>query len=152
MYESRSRSMQHCAPTRCYVQGCRRSKSALESSLYSVLRNGVRLLSKAHFTNFSAFRIYTTSTLLSSRRYSQVVTATDSNLQLICSSLRAQVQILLASRYSFYFISSAFVEEMEGREEGRTERRKGGSGEGVWRSTGTGVVSIYDKNRFLISI
>ena len=107
---------------------------------------------EAHFANFSAFRIYTTSTLLSSRRYSQVVTATDSNLQLICSSLRAQVQILLASRYSFYFISSAFVEEMEGREEGRTERRKGGSGEGVWRSTGTGVVSIYDKNRFLISI
>ena len=98
-------------------------------------------------TNFSAFRMYTTSTLLSSRRYSQVVTATDSNLQLICSSLRAQVQILLASRYSFYFISSAFVEEIEGRG-GRTERRKGGSGEGVWRSTG--VVSIYDKNRFLI--
>ena len=45
-----------------------------------------------------------------------------------------------------------FVEEMEGKggggEEGRTERRKGGSREGVWRSTG--VVSIYDKNRFLI--
>ena len=96
----------------------------------------ITLMQPRHFKNFSAFTTYSTSILFSSRRYSQVVTATDSNLQLICSSLRAQVQILLASRYSFYFITSAFVEEMEGRGEGERKRGRRGGREAAGRECG----------------
>ena len=67
-------------------------KTYLRLGTVGMVSDGVGLLSFEH-----SMQLYTTIDSVSTRRYSQVVTATDSNYLIICSSLRAQVQILLAS-------------------------------------------------------